>query len=135
MRAELDLDVGCVERDDELPDLVARSLGFPEFYGRNWDAFWDCVTSPDLSDMASVLRIPSWATLNARLPRAGRSALYGADRARRMSRVMAVECAQSRHESWPHSEHAFPARPATPTSPSWTSTRRGVSDPLHPGVG
>jgi DNA-binding PadR family transcriptional regulator len=43
MRSEPDLDLGHVETDDQLHDLLARCLVFPAFYGRNGDAFWDCM--------------------------------------------------------------------------------------------
>ena len=29
---------------DELLDGLARSLNFPDHFGRNWDAAWDCLT-------------------------------------------------------------------------------------------
>ena len=30
----------------QIHDVIKKSLDFPDYYGRNWDAFWDC-----LSDM------------------------------------------------------------------------------------
>ena len=28
----------------EMHDVIRESLGFPDYYGRNWDAFYDCIT-------------------------------------------------------------------------------------------
>ena len=28
----------------ELHGIIAQALGFPEHYGCNWSAFWDCLT-------------------------------------------------------------------------------------------
>jgi len=28
----------------EMHDIIRESLDFPNYYGRNWDAFWDCIT-------------------------------------------------------------------------------------------
>jgi len=44
-------------------------LRFPGYYGRNWDAFWDCITDPDQSTMPDVLRVNGWERLAKRLPR------------------------------------------------------------------
>ena len=39
---ELDLtDCGSVY---EIHERIQKAFGFPEWYGRNWDAFWDCLT-------------------------------------------------------------------------------------------
>ncbi len=28
----------------EVHAIIKESLDFPDYYGRNWDAFWDCLT-------------------------------------------------------------------------------------------
>ena len=28
----------------EMHDVIRESLDFPDYYGRNWDAFYDCIT-------------------------------------------------------------------------------------------
>ncbi len=40
---ELDL-TGCKYWDD-LHNRIRKSFGFPEWYGKNWDAFWDMMWS------------------------------------------------------------------------------------------
>ena len=44
----------------DLQVLLWNQLGFPSHYGRNWDAFWDCVRDPEQSALPSVLRITGW---------------------------------------------------------------------------
>nr|WP_281501895.1 barstar family protein [Aliiroseovarius sp. F20344] len=41
------IDVGKVSSWKDFHDLFARELGFPELYGRNMDAWIDCMTSLD----------------------------------------------------------------------------------------
>lgn len=35
---------------DSLLDALGRALDFPAYYGRNWDAAWDCLTELDWPD-------------------------------------------------------------------------------------
>ena len=67
----IDLDLRGVSENMELHVLLGDRLGFPSFYGRNWDAFWDCITDPDQS-MPKVLRLRGWDALHRRLPRDAR---------------------------------------------------------------
>ena len=39
------LDTTSCSTIDQLHECLRRELGFPEHYGRNLDALWDCVTS------------------------------------------------------------------------------------------
>lgn len=41
------LDISEVRAQRDFHDLVARVLEFPHYYGRNLDAFWDCLTELD----------------------------------------------------------------------------------------
>ena len=38
-------------------DVIRESLGFPDYYGRNWDAFWDCMTDFFASDEPVLIEI------------------------------------------------------------------------------
>ena len=29
----------------EMHEVIRKGLDFPDYYGRNWDAFWDCLTN------------------------------------------------------------------------------------------
>ncbi|WP_052434271.1 barstar family protein [Streptacidiphilus melanogenes] len=60
------IDVGAVEDERQLHDLLAFQLDFPSFYGRNWDAFWDAVKG--LVEIPSHLRLVGWNHLVARVP-------------------------------------------------------------------
>ena len=50
----------------QLHAALAAALGFPAFYGMNWDAFWDAITG--LVDMPQQLELRGWQGLAARLP-------------------------------------------------------------------
>lgn len=61
------IDVGEAGDAADLHLRLMTALGFPEWYGRNWDAFWDSITS--LIDMPLHLRLQGWTALEMRLPR------------------------------------------------------------------
>lgn len=42
--AEAHLDVAHLESPDALHTAMAFAFGFPEYYGRNWDAFDECIS-------------------------------------------------------------------------------------------
>jgi RNAse (barnase) inhibitor barstar len=48
--------------------MFAGALGFPDYYGMNWDAFYDCVRDPEQSCLPRHLIIQGMSTLRARLP-------------------------------------------------------------------
>ena len=50
---ELDL-TGC-KYWSELHERIKKAFGFPEWYGKNWDAFWDCIV--DLATGSKPLNI------------------------------------------------------------------------------
>ena len=52
-----------------LHEMLAVALRFPDYYGKNWDAFWDCITDPDQSDMPRRLIVSGFDMLQQRLPR------------------------------------------------------------------
>ena len=66
------LDLSRVSSTDDLHELVKTKLNFPSYYGRNWDAFWDCVTDSDQSRMPDRLVVRGWSALESRLPRDAR---------------------------------------------------------------
>jgi RNAse (barnase) inhibitor barstar len=72
MTPKLTIDVGHFSSSESLQEGLAAVLGFPGWYGRNWDAFRDCVTHSDISDMPSVLVIRGCEILAERLPRDAR---------------------------------------------------------------
>lgn len=53
--AEALIDFASVSTEREVHELFARSLPFPDFYGHNWDAFWDVLTGFDCFPRRLVL--------------------------------------------------------------------------------
>lgn len=72
------LDAKAITDWDSFHSVCAAELGFPDFYGRNMDAFNDCLNYIDEGDGMSrfhlkpgeilVIEVPGWADLNKRLP-------------------------------------------------------------------
>ena len=63
----IELDLGNIASHGELHDLLGSRLGFPDYYGRNWNAFWDCIRDPEQSLMPAVLEVRGWAALQERM--------------------------------------------------------------------
>ena len=38
------LDFRNIERPSEVHTIIKDCFAFPDYYGRNWSAFWDCMT-------------------------------------------------------------------------------------------
>ncbi|MBS7561872.1 MULTISPECIES: barstar family protein [Pseudomonas] len=62
----LEIDVRDLGTASELHLALRDALGFPQWYGCNWDAFWDAISG--LVDMPLQLRIRGWHSLSQRLP-------------------------------------------------------------------
>lgn len=52
------IDLGHIVNVKHLHDTFAERLYFPEFYGNNWDAFWDSITG--IVEMPKVLTLTNW---------------------------------------------------------------------------
>lgn len=39
-----EIDVSIIDTSKDFQKLLKEKLHFPNFYGMNWDAFWDCIT-------------------------------------------------------------------------------------------
>lgn len=44
MRRCIKVDCTSFTTIDDFHDFIAKSLSFPSYYGRNQDAFWDCIS-------------------------------------------------------------------------------------------
>jgi RNAse (barnase) inhibitor barstar len=60
------IDLSQAETSAQLQALLAESLGFPGWYGHNWDAFWEAITG--LVAMPRRVLLIGWAAFQARLP-------------------------------------------------------------------
>lgn len=61
------IDLSQVTSTAELHLVLRDALGFPYWYGCNWDAFWDAITG--LVEMPEQLHISGLPALSRRLPR------------------------------------------------------------------
>ena len=60
------LDLGNINTVQELHLKFKTELGFPDFYGMNWDAFWDAITG--LVEMPEELIIHNFESLEEIMP-------------------------------------------------------------------
>ena len=63
----IEIDLRGISSTDELHRLLLKSLNFPDWYGCNWNAFWDAITG--LVGMPETLQLVGWSDFEARLPR------------------------------------------------------------------
>jgi hypothetical protein len=66
------IDVSDVFDSATLHVLLSEKLGFPSYYGMNWDAFNDCFGEWDSALLPDVLRIVGGSMLATRLPHEAR---------------------------------------------------------------
>jgi len=64
---QMNIDLTKVSSAEELHSILRDTLGFPAWYGCNWDAFWDAITG--LVQMPAYLRFSGWESFSIRLPR------------------------------------------------------------------
>jgi hypothetical protein len=60
------VDVSAAQTSSQLQDLLASGFSFPDYYGRNWDAFHDCMTT--LNPMPKKIVVRGCRVLFERLP-------------------------------------------------------------------
>ena len=60
------IDLSSINNAEELHSTLCNSLNFPNWYGRNWDAFWDAITA--LVEMPQALEFSGWDVFSARMP-------------------------------------------------------------------
>ena len=60
-------DLTSISTVRELHLLMAKTLQFPDWYGPNWDAFWD--VSIGLVEMPAKLQLLGWNDFETRFPR------------------------------------------------------------------
>ena len=60
------IDVSNVQSKRELHKILKEKLGFPNFYGMNWGAFWDAITG--LVELPETIIFQGFNTLKLKLP-------------------------------------------------------------------
>lgn len=66
----VEIELGDIESIAQLHERLMNQLQFPDWYGTNWNAFWDAIVG--LVDMPHVLRLKNWADFERRFPRDAR---------------------------------------------------------------
>ncbi|MCQ9394442.1 barstar family protein [Pseudomonas viridiflava] len=61
------IDLGQVTSSRELHSTLRMRSDIPDWYGCNWDAFWDSITG--FVQRPAQLKISGWINLSSRLPR------------------------------------------------------------------
>lgn len=60
------IDVTNVTNSNQLHSLLKKNLDFPDFYGMNWDSFWDAITG--LIEMPKKLILIGWKNVEKTIP-------------------------------------------------------------------
>ncbi|KVT14813.1 ribonuclease inhibitor [Burkholderia sp. MSMB1078WGS] len=63
----VEIELGDIGSTEQLHVRLMKMLNFPDWYGRNWNAFWDAITA--LVDMPLVLRLKGWSEFERHFPR------------------------------------------------------------------
>ena len=63
----VELDLRGVASATDLHTLLKERLSLPDYYGRNWDAFWDVIT--DEWPLPQQLVLCGWCKFQHRFPR------------------------------------------------------------------
>lgn len=58
------VDLSDVRTMEAFHEAIAATLAFPDYYGRNLDALWDCLTD----DWPGLLILRGWSAFEAGLP-------------------------------------------------------------------
>ncbi|HWO97346.1 MAG TPA: barstar family protein [Bacillus sp. (in: firmicutes)] len=61
------IDVTNIKTANELHLLLKEKLEFPDFYGENWDAFWDAITGL-VAPLPNKVIFHGWSELEKNLP-------------------------------------------------------------------
>jgi len=65
----LQIDVSQIKSKASLHELLYTKLKFPDYYGMNWDAFWDCIRDPEQSTVPCVIEIIGIKSLRISIPK------------------------------------------------------------------
>ncbi|EAC6223013.1 barnase inhibitor [Listeria monocytogenes] len=65
-KKEVTIDLKKVSTKEELQILLKRNLDFPDYYGINWDAFWDTITG--VVELPDKIIFENWLDLEESIP-------------------------------------------------------------------
>ena len=74
----VEIDLNSVQNSEELHDLLKKKLGFPDFYGMDWNAFWDAITG--LVELPEKLICIGWNDMIKKLPEDAKIMKYYLDK-------------------------------------------------------
>lgn len=60
------IDLSQISSMEEFHQQFKERLGFPDFYGNNWNAFWDAITG--LAEMPDLLVIENFSNFEKHFP-------------------------------------------------------------------
>ncbi len=66
------LDFSNVNYYLEVHEIIKNGLDFPDYYGKNWDAFWDCLTDMACGPKVICIWITGFARLEQKFPKAAK---------------------------------------------------------------
>ncbi|EAD9710866.1 barnase inhibitor [Listeria monocytogenes] len=66
VKKEVTIDLKKVSTKEELQNLLKQELDFPDYYGGNWDAFWDTITG--LVELPEKIIFEHWSDLEESIP-------------------------------------------------------------------
>ncbi|MDT1995802.1 barnase inhibitor [Carnobacterium divergens] len=65
-KKEVTIELKKVSTKEELQILLKQKLDFPDYYGENWDAFWDTITG--LVELPEKIIFKHWSDLEKSIP-------------------------------------------------------------------
>jgi ribonuclease inhibitor len=65
---EIIINLKEINNKEELQNLLSTTFGFPDWYGSNWDAFFDLITDTDLIKMPDRLIFTGFKDFSGKLP-------------------------------------------------------------------
>lgn len=65
-KKEVIIDLKNVSTKEELQILLKQKLDFPDYYGENWDAFWDTITG--LVELPEKIIFENWSVIENYIP-------------------------------------------------------------------
>jgi RNAse (barnase) inhibitor barstar len=63
------IDLKEVNATQDLHGLLSDKLGFPNWYGNNWDAFWDIIADTEIVTIPNRLVLLGFKELSEKLPK------------------------------------------------------------------